>query len=283
MLVNLKEICAEAEKRSIAIGAFNTVSIAALHAVVDAAEESGLPVILQYAQCHECYCGIEDIGPVMVRCAERVSVPVCVHVDHGEDIEYIRKGLELGFTGVMFDGSTLPFEQNVEKSAETVELAKHYGAGTEAELGSMGARENGTGEVGKEPKVYTDPELADRFVRQTGIDALACSFGTTHGIYLKAPRLDTSIISAVREKTGGIPVVMHGGSGVPDDLLRQSVRAGVRKVNYFTYMEKAGAAAVKKSLSSGTVFHPIFADLSLTAYEAMKENVKTAMLAFALK
>lgn len=282
MIVNLKTVCAIAEKKRIAVGAFNAVSIASLHAVLDAAEELDLPLILQFAQCHECYCSIEDIGPVMVRCAEKASVPVCVHVDHGEDSEYIRKGLELGFTGVMFDGSALPYEENAARSRQIVEMAKTYGAGVEAELGSMGARENGTGGDHEAEKVYTDPELAGRFVLETGIDALACSFGTTHGIYLKAPRLDTGIVSAVREKTGGIPIVMHGGSGVPEEMFREAIRCGVRKINYFTYMDRAGAAAVKAVLESGKSSYPIFSDLTLAAGKAMNENVKAAMKVFAL-
>lgn len=282
MLVDLRKICQIAEKKKNAVGAFNVVSIASLHAILDAAEELELPVILQFAQCHECYVSIEDVAPLVVRHAERASVPVCVHVDHGEDADYIRKGLELGFTGVMFDGSALPYEQNRDETARLAELAHAFGAGIEAELGSMGARESGNGEAERAKKIYTDPALAKRFVDETGIDALACSFGTTHGIYLKAPKLDTAIVSAVRKATHGIPVVMHGGSGVPDELFRESIRCGVRKINYFTYMDRAGASAVKASILNGNDSYPIFSDLTLIAAAAMKENVKEAMKVFAL-
>lgn len=282
MLVDLSKICQIAEENKIAVGAFNVVSLATLHAVLDAAEELGLPVVLQFAQCHECYASIEDLAMPMIRRAESAGVPVCVHLDHGENSVYIRKGLELGFTGVMFDGSALPYEQNRDESARLAEIAHSFGAGIEAELGSMGARESGAGESEHVEKVYTDPVLAGQFVRDTGIDALACSFGTTHGIYLKAPRLETGIVTAVRETTNGIPVVMHGGSGVPEELFRESVRCGVRKINYFTYMDRAGAAAVKKSILMDSNQYLMFSDLTLVAAKAMKENVKKAMSVFAL-
>ena len=282
MLVTLKEICAAAEEKKIAVGAFNVVNLPALHAVLDAAEELELPVILQFAQSHECYASLDDLAPLMVRYAERAGIPVCAHVDHGADVDYLRRGLDYGCTGVMFDGSALPYEQNRDETARLAELAHSYGAGIEAELGSMGVRESGLGEAEHAEKVYTDPALAGQFVSETGIDALACSFGTNHGIYLKAPRLDTGIVSAVREITGGIPVVMHGGSGVPDEMVRESIRCGVRKVNYFTYMEKAGAAAIRESILSGSNRYPIFADLSILVQDAMKENAKDAMRTFAL-
>lgn len=284
MLTDLKTICAQADEQNICVGAFNVVSLTALHAVLDAAEELKLPVILQFAQIHENFCSLEDIGPAMVRQAEKASVPVCVHVDHGADTDYIRMGLDMGFTGAMFDGSTLPYRQNVEISASVAELAHSYGAGAEAELGSMGIREDGTGSGASSEKVYTDPDLAADFVRQTGVDLLACSFGTAHGIYLKAPKLDMNIITAVREKTGGIPVVMHGGSGVPDDQLRECIRAGVRKINYFTYLEKAGAAAIRPYFAPDAANqYPIYCDISLAAAEGMRENAKSAMLTFALR
>lgn len=281
MLINLREICALAEERGIAVGAFNAVSLSSLKAVVWAAAELGQPVILQFAQCHEQFNSIEDLAPLMLKYAKSASVPVCVHLDHGEDLSYVQKALELGFTGVMFDGSTLPYAENAEKSHEAVRLAAQFGAGAEAELGSMGRRSSGEADGsgdGDETKIYTDPEQAASFARETGIDALACSFGTTHGIYLTKPRLDMDIVARVRERTG-LPVVMHGGSGVSPEDFRRSIAAGVRKINYFTYMDKAGGAAVRDRLLSCGGF-PLFTELCQTAEQAMKENVKDAIRVF---
>ncbi|MBQ7486066.1 MAG: class II fructose-bisphosphate aldolase [Clostridia bacterium] len=286
MLVSLKEILAEAEKRQIAVGAFNAANLEALEAIIDAAEELELPVILQFAQCHEPWIRLSLIGPVMMTAAREAKVPVCVHLDHGEDLDYIKQALDLGFTGVMYDGSTQPYDQNLEVTKKAVEMAHAVGASVEAELGSMGRRESGLGDGSgedDETKIYTDPKLAKAFVAESGIDALACSFGTTHGIYLKKPRLDFDVVRNVRRETNGIPVVMHGGSGVSVADFHNAVEAGVRKVNYFTYMDKAGGAAAVEALrkmeeNKSPVF---FSTMSMAARAEMKENVKGAMRTFA--
>lgn len=286
MLVTLKEILKIAEGKKNAVGAFNAVSFASLKAVIGAAEESDQPVVLQYAQCHQCYNLLEDIGPLMLKYAEKASVPVCVHLDHGEDIEFLKKALDIGFTGVMIDASSLPYDQNAGITAKTVEMARRYGASVEAEIGSMGRRETGEGlktGADDETKIYTDPAEAKRFVEETGIDALACSFGTTHGIYLKAPRLDFGVVASVREAIGGKPIVMHGGSGVSPEDYRKAIAAGVRKINYFTYMDRSGALAVKAALSDEKQANPLFTELTKTAEAAMKDNVKTAIGVFSCR
>ncbi len=280
MLVNLKEICALAEGRGIAVGAFNAVSLSSLKAVTAAAEELGQPVILQFAQCHQCFNSIEDMAPLMLKYARAASVPVCVHLDHGEDLGYVEKALELGFTGVMFDGSTLSYAENAEKSREAARLAAQFGAGSEAELGCMGRRSTGDVSGGDDDtKIYTDPDQAAQFARDTGIDALACSFGTTHGIYLTKPRLDMGIVAKVRALTG-LPVVMHGGSGVSPEEFRRAIEAGVRKINYFTYMDKAGGSAVRAALSASGDKPAFFTELCVSAERAMKENVMDAIRVF---
>jgi fructose-bisphosphate aldolase class II len=284
MLVTLKEIMKIAEKEKIAIGAFNASGLEAIEAELGAAEELGLPVIIQFAQCHEPWIPLATIGPIMVEMAKKASVPVCVHLDHGETLEYLQTALELGFTGIMYDGSVLTYEENLTNTKKAVEMAHKFGASVEAELGSMGRRENGTGEAGAndDTKIYTDPELAAKFVAETGIDALACSFGTTHGIYLTEPKLDFDVVKNVREKTNGIPVVMHGGSGVSTEDYHKAVEAGVRKINYFTYMDKAAGNAVVEYLNGVKDGEPIFfSSIFMAARAAMQENVKGAMQVFA--
>ena len=285
MLVTLKEILKTAEEKKIATGAFNCPNLESLEAIISAAEELNLPVILQFAECHEPWIPLSLIGPVMVEAAKKAAVPVCVHLDHGETLSYLEEALSIGFTGIMYDGSTLPYEENAENTKKAVSMAKKTGASVEAELGSMGRRESGTGErTGEEDetKIYTDPVLAARFVAETGIDALACSFGTTHGIYLTKPRLDFDVVRRVRQETNGIPVVMHGGSGVSPEGFRESIEAGVRKINYFTYMDKAGGLAAEAYLKELKPGEPVFfSSISMTARDAMREDVKKAMKIFA--
>ena len=286
MLVTLKEIMDIAEERSIAIGSFNASCLEAVEAELGAAEELELPVIIQFAQCHEPWIPLKTIGPVMVEMAKKAPVPVCVHLDHGETLEYLQEALEIGFTGIMYDGSVLPFEENAGYTKKAVEMAGRFGASVEAELGSMGKRESGSGDEGAgtddDTKIYTDPRLAARFVSETGIDALACSFGTTHGIYLTEPRLDFDIVRNVRAETGNIPVVMHGGSGVSEEDYHRAVEAGVRKINYFTYMDKAGGADAAAVVGKTGEGEPLFfSTVSMAARAAMKEDVKRAMRIFA--
>ncbi|MBQ7562627.1 MAG: class II fructose-bisphosphate aldolase [Lachnospiraceae bacterium] len=287
MLVTLKEILKIAEEKKIAIGAFNCPNLESLEAIVSAAEELELPVILQFAECHEPWIALSLIGPIMIDAAKKAVVPVCVHLDHGETLSYLEEALSIGFTGIMYDGSTLPYEENAENTKKAVKLAEKTGASVEAELGSMGRRESGAGEkTGEEDetKIYTDPALASRFVKETGIDALACSFGTTHGIYLTKPKLDFDVVRNVRRETNEIPIVMHGGSGVSPENFQRSIEAGVRKINYFTYMDKAGGSAAESYLKGLKGGEPVFfSSISMAARDAMKEDVKQAMKVFAGK
>lgn len=286
MLVTLNDVMKIAEEKKIAAGSFNTPNLETLQAVIGAAEELNLPVIIQFAQCHESWIPLDMIGPIMVENARKAKVPVCVHLDHGETLDYLQQALNLGFTGIMYDGSLLSYEENLTNTKKAVEMAVKTGASVEAELGSMGKRESGAGDstgVEDETKIYTDPKQAAEFVKESGIDALACSFGTTHGIYLTQPKLDFNVVRNVREKTDNIPIVMHGGSGVGKEDYEKAIAAGVRKVNYFTYMDKSGGTAVTEYVNSMKKEEPLFfSAVSMAARESMKENVKKAMRMFAL-
>ena len=273
MLVTLKTILKIAEAKKCAIGSFNTPNFESLKAVIGAAEELNQPVILMHAQVHEemGLCNMEEIAPLMLFMADRATVPVCVHLDHGTDLDYVKKGLDLGFTSVMYDGSTLPDEINFANTAIAVEMAKKTGASVEAEIGSMGARESGA-EGGE--SIYTTPQAAKKFSEETGIDALACAFGTAHGIYLKQPKLDFERVKKIKSMIN-VPIVMHGGSGVSNEDYKKVISCGVRKINYYTYMAKAGGEAVDK-MADRTFFH----DIAAAAEQGMKENVKAAIRVF---
>ncbi|MGN9055060.1 class II fructose-bisphosphate aldolase [Bariatricus sp. HCP28S3_A7] len=286
MLATLNDVMKIAEEKKIAVGSFNTPNLEALQAVIEAAEELDLPVIIQFAQCHEPWIPLAMIGPIMVNAAKKSKVPVCVHLDHGETLEYLQQALDMGFTSIMYDGSTLSYEENLENTKRAVAMATKTGASVEAELGSMGRRESGAGDDSGEnddTKIYTDPHQAKVFVEETRIDALACSFGTTHGIYLTQPKLDFDVVKNVRALTEQIPIVMHGGSGVSREDYRKAIEAGTRKVNYFTYMDKSGGNAVAEYVNSVKEGEPLFfSSASMAARDAMKENVKAAMKMFAL-
>ena len=276
MLVTLNEILALAEEKKCAVGAFNTPNLECLNAVLDAAEKLDVPVIINHAELHEPVAPLQVIGPVMVEAAKRSKVPVCVHLDHCETLSYMEEALKLGFTGVMYDGSALSYEENVENTRIAVAMAKQYGANVEAEIGQLASREGG--EEAAAGPVYTDPELAKKFCDETGIDALAPSFGTAHGIYKSKPVLDLERVKVIAEKTG-LPLVMHGGSGVSDEDYRIAIQKGIRKVNYYSYMSKAGVNAVKDMLAQGDV--TFYHDLALAAQKAMEADVEKAMRVFA--
>ena len=274
MLVNLKEILAIAEERKCAVGAFNTPNLECLIAVIDAAEKLGTPVIISHAELHENISPLEKIGPVMVQAAEKAGVPVCVQLDHGETLDYIERSLEIGFTGIMYDGSLLPYEENLMNTKKAVAMARSFNAGVEAELGAMPSREGVEAASGP---VYTDPAQAEKFCRETGIDALAPSFGTAHGIYKAKPMLDLERVRIISEKTG-LPLVMHGGSGVSEDDFRRAIKAGIRKINYYTYMSNAGSRAVRELLAKEDV--TFFHDLAFAAQKAMQADAEKAMIVF---
>lgn len=279
MLITLKEALALAEEKGIAVGAFNTPNLECITAVLKAAEELNTPVIISHAELHEEAAPLDIIGPVMVSCAEKAGVPVCVHLDHCETLSYMKRALEHGFTGVMYDGSLLPYDENAENTRAAVKMAGEYGASVEAEIGQLASREGGSGENAGGP-IYTDPELAVKFCRETGIDALAPSFGTAHGIYKSAPVLDLDRVRVISEMTG-LPLVMHGGSGVSDDDYKIAIKNGIRKINYYSYMSKAGTNAVKQLLDTEEV--TFFHELALAAERAMYEDAKRAMTVFKSK
>ncbi|MBZ4666185.1 class II fructose-bisphosphate aldolase [Mahella sp.] len=277
MLVNLQEVLSYAEKNRCAIGAFNTPNLECIMAVLQNAETYRVPVIIAHAQVHESIMPLDTIGPIMVLCAKRAKVPVCVHLDHGESLDYIEKALELGFTSAMYDGSRLTFEENMENTLKAVRMVRKYGAGIEAEIGVMRSSSDSSEGSKGEKGIYTDPEIAKKFAEMTNVDALAASFGTVHGIYTEKPQLDFQRIKRIKELTR-IPLVMHGGSGVSREDYITAIEKGIRKINYYTYMSREAVFAAKELLNGqeGVLYH----DIALTAVEAMKKDSGKAMKVF---
>ena len=288
MLVNLRDICSIAEQNNMAVAAFNTPSLEAVRAALDAAEATGYPVIIQHAECHENIAPLNVIGPAMVALAERSTAQVCVHLDHGENLSYIRRALELGFNGVMLDGSALPYEENVANSARAAAMCSNYDCGLECELGSLGAREGDVltegddNPAGGEGATYTDPDQARDFIAATNLDILACSFGTVHGLYRGEPKLSFEVLEQIRQRAS-VPLVMHGGSGVSDEDYVKAINAGIRKINYYTYGVKYAAETVcdlvdaRRAAGSQLYWH----DMTCAAYERLLEDFTAVMKVFA--
>ena len=220
------------------------------------------------------------VGPAMVAVAQNAKVPVCVHLDHGTSLGMVYKALRLGFTSVMMDASALPYEENLRLTKMITEAAHSMNVSVEAELGRLVTGEAGSGEemVGaKAEDFYTRPDEAEAFCKATGIDALAIAFGTAHGFYSAQPKLDFDVIKNCAKATG-LPLVMHGGSGVSEGGFKKAIANGIRKINYYSYMSKAGYMAAKVAIENGKTNY--LHDVEYAAMQAMKEDVKKAISIF---
>ncbi len=276
MLVNLEYVLKIAEEKNCAIGSFNTPNLENMIAVISAAEELNVPVIIMHAQCHEEYAPLDIVGPIMLLMAKRAKVPVCVHLDHCEDLNYLKRAIDIGFTSVMIDASSLPYDENVKMTKEAVCLAHPKNISVEAEIGVLGGREAGNQKPLTKEEMYTDPDLAKKFVDDTNIDALACSFGTAHGIYKVKPELDFDRIQRIN-KLCNLPLVMHGGSGVSSEDYVKAIKCGVRKINYYSYMSREGVYAAREILKKDITFYH---ELASYAISKMKEDVIRALKIF---
>ena len=278
MLVNLKEILEIAEQDKIAIGSFNATGFDSLQAVIQGAEELNKPVIIAHAEVHNVFNDISMVGPAMIAVAKKAKVPVCVHLDHGTSTDMIYKALRLGFTSVMIDASHLPYEENLKLTKEITEISHAMGVSVEAELGRLITSEDGS-KVGnlKPEDYYTNPTEAKEFSQETGIDALAIAFGTAHGFYTAEPKLNFNVVKEVKKATG-LPLVMHGGSGVSEQGFLTAIDNGIRKINYYSYMSKAGYVAAEELIKQGKTKY--LHDVEYAAMQAMKEDVKKAIKTF---
>ena len=228
MLVSLQSIIRLAEENGFCVPAFNVYNIETAMGVIKAAEEEKAPVIMQvYPRLFN-----EEVGyylaPVILAAAKKATVPVCFHLDHGPSENEVMKALYLGATGIMLDGSTHPFEENAAMTRHIVEICSAVGVGVEGEIGHVGSAADETMEE------YTDPAEAGEFARRTGVCCLAVLIGNAHGHYKKEPHLDIDRVKAIRKAADGMPLVLHGGSGIPDEQVKRAIAAGVRKMNIGT-------------------------------------------------
>ena len=242
MLVNLQTIIGMAEKGGYCIPAFNVYNTETVMGVIAAAEEAKAPVIIQiYPRLIR-----EEVGfyvcPAVVAAARRASVPVCFHLDHGPSEFEVVRSLAWGCSGIMIDGSVHSLDENIALTKHIVEVCSAVGVGVEGEIGHIGSVND------EAMDEFTDPAEAARFVKETGVTCLAVLIGNAHGHYKKTPKLDIERVKAIREATGGIPLVLHGGSGIPDDQVKAAIAAGIRKMNIGTDVCCAFADGTKETL-----------------------------------
>lgn len=264
MLVTLKEVLQDAKAKKYGVGLFNTVNLEMAKGVIAAAEESRSPVIIGTAEILFPYASLEDLALFLIPMAKKATVPVVVQLDHGLTEKAVKKAMDLGFSSVMYDCSTLKFEDNCKAVADMVKLAHSKGVTVEGELGHVGANA-GNGDN----SIYTEPQEALNFYKVTGVDALAVAFGTAHGAYKSKPKLDFERLKTIASMVEA-PIVLHGGSGLSKEDFERAIACGVAKLNIFTDLNCAAAKAAHDNFREGCGLTDLM--------PAMTEAVKKATL-----
>lgn len=274
-LVNLSAILKDAQEKHYGVGAFNALGIGGIRGAIRAAEELNSPIILQQAEIHLPYFPIDFMAPVMIEAAKKAKVPVAVHFDHGLSFESVVKALQLGFSSVMFDGASLPLEENIVQTQALAKLAHAMGATCEAELGRVGGAEDGSEVI---EMMLTDVKEAGLFAEKTKVDALAVAIGNAHGQYKEAPNLQFQRLKEIKD-TVSCPLVLHGGSGISPEGFRECIRLGISKVNVGTALFNSAAQHVESLLSNSSKLD--FFDMTTTmedgVYSVVKEHIEIFM------
>lgn len=249
MLVNMNDVLFPAKEGHYGVGFFNAVNVEMARAIIETAEELRAPVMVGTAEILLPAMELGRVADYLLPLAEEASVPVCVHYDHGLTFDRCMEALHYGFTSIMYDCSTKPYDENVEEVAEMVKICHSVGATVEGELGHVGDNE-GAGRLENPSDYFTDPDRADDFVARTEVDSLAIAVGNAHGDYKFPPKLDFERIETIARRTD-LPLVLHGGSGLADDDFRTAVQKGICKINIFTDLDKAGKAGIEEGLAAG--------------------------------
>lgn len=274
MLVNMRELLADAQKGNYAVGSFSVANMEMVLGVLKAAEELSAPVILQIAEVRLKQSPLELIGPLMVAAAKNAKTPVAVHFDHGKTEKMISMALELGFTSVMFDGSHLPLDENIAETQKIVSMAKKYSAAVEAEIGCVGGSEDGSEDIAIN---CTKPDDAVRFAAETQVDALAIAIGNAHGNYKSTPKLRFDILEECANRVS-TPLVLHGGTGISEEDFVRCAKTGIKKINIatatFDSVEKSVRDCYNKNKING------YYDLQGAEVEGAYNNAKRHILIF---
>ena len=269
MLVTLEEILKDAEKKKYGVGLFNMLNLEMARGIIEAAEEEHSPLILGVAEVHLPMIPLDYASVIMNKIASEATVPVCLHFDHGTNYSSILSAMKGGFTSVMYDGSTLPYEQNIANTREISRVAHALGVSVEAELGHVGGAEGGSDDGFDE--MYTESQQVNDFIERADIDALAVAIGTAHGQYKTKPKLDIKRLGEIYSVSKK-PLVLHGGSGLSDDDFKNTINNGIRKINICTEMCVALREAYLHSSNHETLFND--------GKNAVKEVVKEKMRLF---
>lgn len=273
-LVSTKKMLLDAQKNKYAVGAFNVENMEMVQAVIAAAEELNAPVIMQTTPSTVRYADLDYFYAAAKVAAQRAVVPAAIHLDHGSSFELAMQALRAGYTSIMIDGSQQTLEENIRISRAVADACHPSGIPVEAELGKVGGKEDDL-DQGQQNQ-YTDPEQAQLFAEAAGIDSLAVAIGTAHGVYKGVPHIDLERLSEIK-KNVMIPLVLHGTSGVPDEIVKECIARGICKVNYATDLRIAFSDAVKEVLKK----HPETIDPKkyfAEGREAVKEYVKQKMI-----
>lgn len=272
MLVNLNYVLRDAQKNGYGVGLFNTTDSDMLEAAIAAAEELHSPIIIGTAEILLPFGELKLIAPSIIAAAKRASVPVVVHYDHGLTFDRCMEALQLGFSSVMFDGSTGSYEENIKQTQEIVKIAHAFGATVEGEIGHVGQASDADD---AKVDLYTTVEEAKSYIESTGVDALAISIGTAHGKYIKTPKLDFERLKDIHASID-TPLVLHGGSGLSNDDFRDCIKYGISKVNIFTDICLAGEKAMTEAMADDLGY----LESRNKKVEAMKQVIKDKIMLF---
>jgi fructose-bisphosphate aldolase, class II len=277
-LVSMTEMLKKAKEEGYAVGQFNLNNLEFTQAILQAAEEEKSPVILGVSEGAARYMGGFKLVTAMVKALMeeyKITVPVAIHLDHGSSFESCAKAIHAGFTSVMIDASHKPFEENVALTSKVVELAHLHGVSVEAELGTVGGQED---DVVGEGIIYADPNECEELVKRTGIDCLAPALGSVHGPYKGEPKLGFAEMEEISRRTG-LPLVLHGGTGIPTKDIQKAISLGTAKINVNTENQIASAKVVREVLAAKPDLYDPRKYLG-PARDAIKETVKGKMREF---
>lgn len=251
MYTNSREMILEARRGGYAVPAFNAENLEMVQAIIEAAEEARSPVIIQTTPTTVRYMTLRQAVAMVRAEAEIAKVPVALHLDHCENYEGVANAIAAGYSSVMIDASKLPYEENITVTQQVVAKARPLGITVESELGTVGGKEDSlTAAI-----AYTDPVQAVDFYHRTGIDLFAIAIGTAHGFYKGEPKLNFELLAQIKDLLN-CPLVLHGGSGIPDEMIRRTIALGINKVNYATELRAAATLAVRQALTDESIIDP---------------------------
>lgn len=273
MLANTKDVLKHAQHHQYAVAAFNVYNLETVQAAVKVAEKEQQPVIIALGERYFPTVDVEGFSAMVKRIATNASVPICLHLDHAYEKQSIIRAIRSGFTSVMYDGSKYELEQNIQHTAEIVDIAHMAGVSVEAEIGSLARGSFSDEEEGS--GTLTDPQLAKEFVAETGVDFLAAAIGTVHGMYQGEPNIDLGLLEKIRQEVE-VPLVLHGGSGTPDEIITKSIQAGICKINVNTEVSMEAVSFLQRYFKENEMVHlsTVMADMQKAMEPVMTKFVQ---------